>query len=125
MLHITPYYALIMTVMFLVLSGNVIRGRISERVSLGDGGNKTMLRRMRAQANFAEYVPLALVLMMMAELAGRSGFWLHLIGICLLLGRGFHAVQVSTGTAPFVLRQAGMLLTFAALVFAAVLALPA
>lgn len=124
MLHITPYYALPLTLLFVLLSLNVVRGRISEKVSLGDGGNAMMLRRIRAQANCAEYAPLGIVLLAMAELAGRGAGWLHLVGICLLLGRMLHAAQLSFQGKPFLLRQAGMILTFTALILAAVLALP-
>ena len=36
--------------------------RHSEKISIGDGGNEKLIRRMRAQANFVENVPLALIL---------------------------------------------------------------
>jgi uncharacterized protein len=37
--------------------------------------------------NAAEYVPLALVLMLILELNGASAAWLHVLGIALVVGR--------------------------------------
>ena len=60
---VTPLYAALLALWFVVLSLHVIRCRREARVSLGDGGNGRLQRAIRAQANFAEYVPLALVLL--------------------------------------------------------------
>ncbi len=114
---ITPLYAGVLTLLFLALSFRVIGARRSQRISLGDGNNAIMLRRMRAHGNFAEYVPLALVLMMLLELQNQSIWMVHVVGMLLLLGRVSHAIGVSRaiGTA----RILGMVLTFAALIVGA------
>ena len=81
---ITAVFAALLAPLFLVLSYRVIKLRGSTRTALGDGGNPELLRRMRVQANFAEYAPLALVLIGLAEkfCARRrrsSQFW---AGLC-------------------------------------------
>ena len=45
----------------------------------------------RVQANFVENVPLALVLMLVVELAGGSGMFVHACGLTLVLLRVLHA----------------------------------
>jgi len=69
-LSITPLYAALLALVFLVLSFRVIFVRRGERISLGDGENPALRARVRVHANFAEYTPLALLLMLMAELLG-------------------------------------------------------
>src|SRR5881628_186065 len=90
---VTPLYAGLLALFFFVLSMRVVQVR--GRVSLGDGGDPEVLRRMRGQANFAEYVPLILVLMAIMELRHVGSFWLHAIGAALLVGRLLHGVALS------------------------------
>jgi len=65
--------------------------RMVHKISVGDGGNEAILRRMRAQANFHEAVPLTLILFGLVEAAGRGGVWLAPLGAVFLLGRIAHA----------------------------------
>ena len=113
-MYMTSLYAGILTLLFLALSFRVIGARRSQRISLGDGNSETMLRRMRAHGNFAEYVPLALVLMMLLEMQKQPVWTVHVVGVLLLAGRLLHAVGVSTATANA--RVTGMVLTFTALI---------
>ncbi len=118
-LMITPAYAGVLGLAFLALSFRVVQGRRKLRVDLGDGGHRALMRRQRVQANFAEYVPLVLVLMTLAELQGGRPWMIHLVGAALLLGRALHGYGVSREPEPFVYRMVGMMLTFAALVIGA------
>jgi len=68
---------------------------------------------MRVQANFAEYVPFALLLMALAESLHTWTWFLHLLGLALLLGRLSHAYGVSQSTETFSFRISGMAATFA------------
>lgn len=65
--------------------------RHAEKVSVGDGGSEALLRRMRAQANFIEQVPITLLLVAAVELAGKGGLWLAPAGAVFMLGRIAHA----------------------------------
>ncbi len=59
---ILPVYAALLALLFVLLSIRTIRTRHSRKVALGHGDDPAMLRAMRVHANFAEYVPLALLL---------------------------------------------------------------
>ncbi len=113
---ITPVYAAIATLFYVFLSFRAIGGRRSARVGIGDGGNRALQRRLRAHGNFAEYCPLGIVLMALAELQGVPAWTLHLIGAALIAGRLVHAYGVSQEPEPIRLRVIGMVLTFTALI---------
>jgi uncharacterized protein len=65
--------------------------RLSGKIFVGDGGDDRLVRRMRAQLNFAEYVPLTLILLGLIELAVGSSIWLWGVGAVIILGRLLHA----------------------------------
>ena len=119
--HVVGYYAAVLAVMFVGLSARVIRGRRSAKVALGMGGDAGLERRIRVHANFAEYVPFALVLLALAEARGASVPILH--GLCLLLvvARGAHAWGVSQSPENFRFRVAGMMMTFGTILGTAIL----
>ena len=113
---VTPLYAGALAIWFLVLSIRVILGRVGPgNPSLGDGGNPMMLRRIRARGNFAEYVPLVLLLIGFLELSQQPKWELHLLGAMLLVARLLHGYAFSF-TEEFALgRTAGTVLTLATL----------
>ncbi len=115
---ITPLYAAVAALMLISLSVRVIGMRRRRRVSIGDGEDEILARRIRAQGNFIEYVPMALVLLLLLELGGASAWLLHGLGIALLAGRLVHAWSLAAhnGTG----RIIGMGLTFGVLVVAAI-----
>jgi uncharacterized protein len=112
---ITALYAGLLALLFFILSVRVIALRQGAKVSLGDGGNAALLRRVRAHANFAEYAPFAVLLMGSAETLRAPSLWLHAIGAVLLIGRLLHAYGVSANLKTFTPRVTGMVLTFVAL----------
>lgn len=71
--------------------------RTSEEVSVGDGGNDKVIRRMRAHANFGESTPLVLILLGLVELATTSSIWLWMIGGLFILGRVAHGLGMDEG----------------------------
>ncbi len=64
--------------------------RIAEKISVGDGGNPRLIARMRAQHNFAEYVPIVLILIALIELALGTRLWLSIVAMLFILGRILH-----------------------------------
>jgi len=74
------------------------------------------LRAMRVHANFSEYVPLALLLIYFVEVKGAPIGLVHLLGVCLLLGRLLHAWGVSQLSENFRYRVFGMAMTFFTLI---------
>jgi uncharacterized membrane protein YecN with MAPEG domain len=91
---VTPLYAGLLALLYFVLSLRVVQMR-GTGISLGDGGNAQMLRRIRGHANFAEYVPLILVMMAMLELSKFSIYLLHALGIVLVVARLLHGYALS------------------------------
>ena len=87
---ITMLYAGALGLVLLALSARVIQARGATKVYMGDGGNELMLRRMRGQANFVEYVPMALILMGLLEMRGAPAWELHALGATLLVARLLH-----------------------------------
>lgn len=118
---VTPLYAGILAILFFVLSLRVIAVR--GRVNLGDGGDQVVLRRMRGHANFAEYVPLILLMMGFLELNQASAALLHGLGLTLVAARLLHGYALSF-TEKFVFgRFFGTFLTLGLLVVAGSLCL--
>ena len=116
---LTPIYAALLTLVFLALSWRIIAYRRANRLSLGDSGDKSLLKRMRAQANFVEYVPLALLLMVLIELRGAPPVAVHALGLALLVGRILHALGFAATPQKLILRQIGTLLTLLVLALGA------
>lgn len=108
---VTALYAGLFAILYCALSLRVVRARRAARVLIGVAGQPALERRVRVHANFAEYVPLALVLMLLAELSGYPRWTLHGIGLVLLAGRCVHAVGVSQVREKIRLRVGGMLAT--------------
>ena len=118
-LPITSVYAGLLALLYLVLAARVISVRRSQNINLGDGGDKAMMRRIRAHANCAEYMPLGIILLALAEIQGAPGIALNVLGLCLLGGRILHGVALSR-EGPWPLgRIAGMILTFSMIAVAA------
>ena len=67
------------------------RLRLREKIWIGDGGHPLLAARMRAQLNFAEYVPLVLVLLALVELAGGTHLWLWIAAALFIVARVLHA----------------------------------
>ncbi len=88
-MEITSLYAGLLALLFLALSLRVIQGR-GKGIGLGDGGDGGMLRLMRGHANFAEYVPLILLLMALLEYHGTQAAILHGLGAALCIARAAH-----------------------------------
>jgi uncharacterized membrane protein YecN with MAPEG domain len=102
--------------LYIVLAVRVIRGRFKHHVSLGDGGNPEMLALIRAHGNFAEYVPLVLVMMGLLELSGANKTALMWCGLALVVGRVLQAIGVGIKKAPNAPRFIGTNITFLLLI---------
>ena len=119
-MFVTPLYAGLLALWFLVLSWRVIQRR-GKGIYLGDGGDQALLRVIRGHANFAEYVPLALLMMGFLEVARFSIYVLHALGIVLLVGRLLHGYALSFTAHSSFGRFWGATLTFIVLAIEALL----
>lgn len=122
MLQVTPVYALVLTLLMVALILRVVQLRWKYKVGIGDGGERTLAKAIRAHGNAAETIPLAIALMVVAELAGVSSPTLHVAGAALVIGRGMHAFGLSRRSGTSVGRMGGMIVTVLALVVLAVAA---
>ncbi|MGD8573855.1 MAG: MAPEG family protein, partial [Gammaproteobacteria bacterium] len=109
---ITALYAGLLALLILGLAARVSLGRERHRVGLGDGGHRSLERRIRTHANAVENLPLALVLMLVAELNGATALWLHGAGIGLIAGRLLHAWGLSRSSGQTFGRFVGTSLTW-------------
>ncbi len=119
MLTIVPIYAAILAVIFVALSIRVIALRRASKLPLGFQGDIALERRVRAQGNFAEYVPLALLLLAFVEMQGAQAWLLHAMALVLVAGRLSHAYGVSQLRESFAFRVSGMAMTFTVILCAA------
>jgi uncharacterized membrane protein YecN with MAPEG domain len=106
-LIITPYYAAILALLFMILSVRTIKTRREHKVAIGDGGEKSILRASRVHANFSEYVPFSLLLIAMLEMQSYSHWIIHGLCIALVIARAIHAYGVSQTNEDFRFRIFG------------------
>ena len=106
---------------FIKLSFAVIALRRKNKVGLGSGGHEDLERAIRAQANFAEYVPFGIILIACLELNGAPWYLVLLSGLALIIGRLIHARGMNTPPPDFSLRVTGIKFTFGTLITLAVL----
>jgi len=68
------------------------RVRGEAKVSIGDGGDERLIRRMRAHSNYVENTPFVLILLALIELGAGSSIWLWAVGALYLVARILHAI---------------------------------
>ena len=121
MLLMTSIIAAILTIIFVKLSFAVIGLRRKNKVGLGSGGYDDLERAIRAQGNFAEYVPIGLILIACLELNGAPWWLVILPGTTLIIGRLIHAKGINEPPPNFSSRVLGMKFTFGTLITLAIL----
>jgi len=121
MLTVTSIVASVLTIFFIKLSFAVIGLRRKNKVVLGCGGHDDLERAIRAQGNFAEYVPFGIILIACLELNGAPWWLVAIPGITLIIGRLIHAAGINVPPPDFSKRILGMQLTFGTLVTLVVL----
>jgi uncharacterized membrane protein YecN with MAPEG domain len=111
-MHITGIYAALGALLLLVLALRISLIRRSARVGIGDGGNHELIKRIRAHANATEYLPIALLLLLLLDLCQTPPLWLHVFGVVLVVGRVLHAIGLSQTSGPSLGRMLGIALTW-------------
>ncbi|MBV9841557.1 MAG: MAPEG family protein [Sphingomonadaceae bacterium] len=111
LLPITLTLAAASALIALWLAVRVGQARHAAKVSIGDGGDPTLVARMRAQANFVEYTPFVLVLVGLIELARGPQAWLWGVAILYVLARLAHPIGMDRPS-PNALRSGAILVTF-------------
>jgi uncharacterized protein len=96
------------------ISGRTGTFRRRFKVSVGDGGEEALLRRMRAHANLTEIAPFFLILLGLVELADGTRTWLWLVSVAFILGRVLHVLGMDRPS-PSPMRTAGFSISALAL----------
>lgn len=119
----TLLFAALHALMLMGLTAQVSRWRGKAQVGIGAGQSDELRRWVRVHGNFIEYVPLALLLLALLEIAGVGRQWIFTGGALLLLGRVLHAWGLGRHAGTSMGRFLGMVLTMVVLGSAAVAAL--
>lgn len=127
MVSVTAFFAGLLGLLFVMLSVFVIIRRYKLRLPLGDGGDLHAQYRIRAHANFAEYVPFALLLIGANELGAAPKSYIISLGVLLVAGRLSHAFSLlyveMTNPGRIYFRSVGMALTFTVITLASISAI--
>jgi hypothetical protein len=121
-IQITIVFAAIFGILHVIFTLRVGLYRASNKISLGDGGDKVLLKRMRAHGNFTENVPIGLLLLLLNELNGLSEKYLILLGSLFLLARITHYLTI-VARLPFIIRPLSMVLTLGVILASSILLL--
>lgn len=116
-LPITSLLTAVLAVGLVALSFPVTLRRVAVGVLVGDGPDEILRRRVRAQGNFIEYVPLATLAIGLLEEQGAPSWVLLSVAGAFVGGRALHAVGMLGDSAA--LRGVGMLLNYVSLVWSA------
>lgn len=111
---LTALYASLLCLMFILLSVRVIglRGNpVFALLSFGKDQPETLDRAIRAHGNFAEYTPLFLILLYLAESLNMTSFGLHAYAASFATGRVMHGACFALLKRNLFLRVGGTVLT--------------
>jgi uncharacterized membrane protein YecN with MAPEG domain len=121
---LTLFYSGLLGLILLGLSMQVVRLRRRLGVGIGSGDQPELERAIRAQANFCEYAPLGILLLLVLEgSAALHPTVLHVLGIALVIGRimhGFMGLNRSAGVSSG--RFIGTLITWLMILLSSLLA---
>lgn len=110
---ISALYVVLGALFLIKFSFDVVRLRRHYRVAHGDGGFYELQTAIRIHGNAVEYIPLALLLLVVMEMNGADMWMLHLSGLFFFLGRAVHSYGMRTST--LLWRKNGMILTLTSL----------
>ncbi len=120
MIYYSFIYVALSCLILSKLSINVIKLRRQGKISFGDDGNRTLMRRIRAQGNFIEYTPIFLLSLIAIEWLSIENIpyyflYINIVGAVFIVGRILHAISLYEKK--IMHRKTGMIITFFALKF--------
>lgn len=111
---VSALYVVIGALLIIKFSLDVVRLRRQYRISIGDGGVSDLQLAIRIHGNAIEYIPLALLLLVVMEMNGADIWLIHLLGLFFFFGRLLHAWGLRSRT--ILWRRNGMILTLLTLI---------
>ena len=120
MIYYSFIYVALSCLILSKLSINVIKLRRQGKISFGDDGDRTLMRRIRAQGNFIEYTPIFLLSLIAIEWLSIENIpyyflYINIVGAVFIVGRILHAISLYEKKRMH--RKTGMIITFFALKF--------
>jgi len=119
LIEISSLFAAILGVLHVIFTLRVGLYRKNSKISFGDGGDATLLKRIRAHGNFIENAPIALILILLNELQGLDDSYLYALGGVFLVSRLAHYSALAFSL-PVIFRMLGMLGTMGSIAALAV-----
>lgn len=107
MITIIPTYAALLALIGIGLGMRVSVHRGKTGISILHGDNMELALRIRRHGNFAEHVPMALLVLAFAEFLGAPASLLHVQGVALVAARILHPAGLDAQKPATVLRIAG------------------
>lgn len=121
--YITPLYAALLGLLLVYLSHRVVSLRNKFQIRMGDGGHAELTAAVRSQDGLIEYLPTALLILLMVELLGFSPIVVHLLGVWLVAARLLHLKGQREPSGASRLRRLGTRLTWGQMTAACLLGL--
>ena len=120
MIYYSFIYVALSCLILSKLSINVIKLRRQGKISFGDDGDRTLMRRIRAQGNFIEYTPIFLLSLIAIEWLAIENIpyyflYINIVGSLFIIGRILHALSLYEKK--IMHRKTGMIITFVTLRF--------
>ncbi|WP_299798415.1 MAPEG family protein [uncultured Shewanella sp.] len=94
---ISGLYISITAIFVVMFAMRVIQLRRKYKIGLGTSGNEALRLANRVHANLVENAPIAMLLLVVAELNHLPDLFLHVLGIIWILGRILHAIGLTQG----------------------------
>lgn len=94
---VSSLYIGLTAIMAVYFALRVVKLRRRLKVGLGTGGQPTLRLANRVHGNLIEHAPMALMLLLVAELNGLPQAYVHLLGLIWLLARVLHALGLTLG----------------------------
>jgi uncharacterized protein len=107
----TSIYAGLCGLLMAWLALQTIKVRRANKVKLGDGGVFELQSAIRAHGNFAEYMPITIIMLFLLEHNGAPVLVIHIIGLAFLYGRWLHAQGLLKDNLRYRVRGMGFTLT--------------
>ena len=89
--EIVGLYVALNLILHIVLMLQIGQQRVKSKISLGDGGDKALIGKIRAQGNFVENAPMLLIALITMASLSASPIALHIVGAVFTVGRVLHA----------------------------------
>ena len=111
-LPVTSITAAPLILLYVALAFRVALLRRQNKVGLGDGENRLLAKAIGAHANASENIPIALLLLAIAELQAVNTVFLSVLAVVFVFARLIHAWGLSHHAGTSFGRMYGILLTW-------------